>query len=335
MSRKDYLFELSGEHPTLPLAELKACLEISSPGDKVKEHGGGYAVCCFPADRIPDVVSRLALSHRAGRYLGSCSIDEVTQFAKSLDLPSGTIAVRVKRFQGNGSADESNRLVHKVADAVTYDRKVDLIRPEVRLRVLWSGGLHFYIDEFQVDRDQFEQRHVRSRPFFSPVSLHPRHARALVNLTRVRKGETLLDPFCGTGGILLEASLVGAKVIGSDISAEMIAGCEENMRHFGAPFHRLEMLDIEEVPRAFGSVDALATDPPYGRSSSTKKEPVRDLHHRALRSICQVLAPSSIAGVVLPYPCPNSGGLELMENHLQRVHRSLDRHYCLLRRRAP
>lgn len=335
MSRKDYLFELSGEHPTLPLAELKACLETLSSGSKIWEHGGGYAICSSPTDKIPGIASRLGLSHRAGRYLGSCSMEEAARFAHDLDLPSGTIAVRVKRFQGIGSAEGSNRLMHKVAEVVTYGRKVDLIRPEVKLRVLWSERLHFYLDEFQVDRDQFEQRHVRSRPFFSPVSLHPRHARALVNLTRVKAGETFLDPFCGTGGILLEAALLGAKVIGSDISADMIAGCEENMRHFGAPFHRLEVLDIEDVPNAFGNVDALATDPPYGRSSSTNREPLRELHHRALRSIGEVLTASAIAGVVLPYPCPGSIGLELVEKHLQRVHRSLDRHYCVLRRRAP
>ena len=335
MSGKQYLFELSGEHPTLPFAELLACLAVSSSEGTVLRSGGGYAVCSLPASNLNEVVSRLALAHRAGEYLGSCAVEEAARFAGGLDLPPGTIAVRVRRFQGIGAPEESSRLLHKVAEAVTRSRKVDLIRPEVRLRVLWSEDLHFYLDEVRVDREQYEQRHVRSRPFFSPISLHPRHARALVNLTRVRKGQTLLDPFCGTGGILLEASLVGAKVIGSDISAEMIAGCEENMRHFGASFHRLEALDVEEVPSEIGRVDALATDPPYGRSSSTMKEPVSALHGRAFKAIGQVLSPTGLAGVVLPYPFKGAEGLELTETHLQRVHRSLDRHYCVLRRRGP
>jgi len=96
----------------------------------------------------------------------------------------------------------------------------------------------------------------------------------------------------------------------------------------------LEVLDVEEASKEFGNVDALATDPPYGRSSSTKKEPVKELHERALISIGEVLAPEGIAGVVLPYPFPRMGGLELIESHHQRVHRSLDRHYCVLKRRA-
>jgi tRNA (guanine10-N2)-dimethyltransferase len=335
MSETKYLFELSGEHPTLPLAELEACLDVAGPKCKVTARGSGYAICSLPAKKMDAVTSRIALAHRAGTYLGSCQPDEAGRFAEKLELPPGTIAVRVRRYQGEGSPDGANRIMHTIGTAVTQGRKTDLIHPDLKLRVLWSEQLHLYLDETLLDRKQFEERHVRSRPFFSPVSLHPRHARALVNLTRVKEGETLLDPFCGTGGILLEASLIGAKVIGSDISSEMIEGCEENMRHFGARFHRLEVLDIEDVPKEFLRVGAVATDPPYGRSSSTMKEPVRDLHARAFRAIGEVLSPRGFAGIVLPYSFTGAERLGVVEEHVQRVHRSLDRHYCLLRRHGP
>jgi tRNA (guanine10-N2)-dimethyltransferase len=335
MSETEYLFELSGEHPTLPLAELEACLDVAGPKCVVTARGAGYAICSLPSNKMITIKSRIALAHRAGTYLGSCQPEDAARFAEKLALPPGTIAVRVRRYQGEGSPEEANRIMHKVGMAVTQGRKADLIHPDLKLRVLWSKQLHLYLDEMQFDREQFEERHVRSRPFFSPISLHPRHARALVNLTRVKEGETLLDPFCGTGGILLEASLIGAKVIGSDISSEMIEGCEENMRHFGARFQRLEVMDIKEVPVAFKRVDAVATDPPYGRSSSTMKEPARDLHERAFGAIRDVLSIRGLAGVVLPYDFPGYDGLVEAEEHVQRVHRSLDRHYCLLRRLGP
>ena len=332
MKGAKYLFELSGEHPSLPLAELRACLDVNGIDCRLEGQGAGYAVCSLPASKLPRIVSRLALSHRVGKYLGSCELGGLDRFVESIELPAGSIAVRVKRFQGNGSPEQANRLVHKVAEGVTKTRKTDLIHPDLRLRVLWSECLHFFLDEYQVDREQFEQRHVRSRPFFSPISLHPRHARALVNLTRVKEGETLLDPFCGTGGIMLEAALIGARAIGSDISPEMIEGCEANMRHFGVPFHRLEVLDVEAAAVEFGAVDAVATDPPYGRSSTTNREPVMGLHQRAMGSIARVLSSHGRAGVVLPYPFQAAKGLELVEEHRQRVHRSLDRHYCVLKR---
>lgn len=319
----------------MPSAELRACLGIDGTDSKVMEEGAGYVIGQLPASRLPFIIERLALTHRAGRYLGSCALEDAGKFARAVNLPPGTIAVRVKRFQGEGSPDQANQIMRKVGECISQSRKVDLTRPDVKLRVLMSHGLHFYMDQVQVDREQFEGRHVRSRPFFSPISLHPRYARALVNLTRVRAGDTLLDPFCGTGGILLEASLVGARVLGSDISPEMIEGCRENLRHFNAGYERLEVLDVEKVADTFGQVDAVATDPPYGRSATTRKEPVLGLHERGMKAIAEALAPQGKAGIVLPYPCQDRRGLELLESHRQRVHRSLDRHYCLLMRRAP
>ena len=34
----------------------------------------------------------------------------------------------------------------------------------------------------------------------------------------------MLDPFCGTGGLLIPASFFGATVIGSDIDARVLHG---------------------------------------------------------------------------------------------------------------
>jgi tRNA (guanine10-N2)-dimethyltransferase len=238
----------------------------------------------------------------------------------------------VKRFRGCGKPEQSNFIAGKVGEAIAGQRKIDLRAPDIKLRILLTDKLHFFVEEKEIDRDQYETRHVRSRPYFSPVSLHPRYARALVNLTRVRRGQTLLDPFCGTGGILLEASLVGAKALGSDISPEMIEGCAENLRHFNVAFERLEVADIGDLDDVFGKVDVIATDPPYGRSASTKKEPVTALHERALNSIAGVLSSGGWAGVVLPKIVRYPGLLHLQERYSQKVHRSLTREYCLFKR---
>jgi tRNA (guanine10-N2)-dimethyltransferase len=248
-------------------------------------------------------------------------------------LPDGSISIRVKRFRGCGEPENANIIVRKVGEVLSAQRKIDLRNPDVKLRILLTDKLHFYVQTKEIDRNQYERRHVRSRPFFSPISLHPRYARALVNLTRIQRGQILLDPFCGTGGILLEASLIGAKVLGSDISPEMIDGCAENLHHFDIAFERLEVADIGEISDVFGTVDSVATDPPYGRSASTKKEPVKTLHERALGNIASVLPKGAWAGVVLPRTVEYTSSLNLEERYSQRVHRSLTREYCLFKRR--
>jgi len=333
MDRRPYLFELSGEHQSLPEAEVLATIEAEVQKISHPIKGPGHVISQLSEMEMKRIAERLALTHRVGSYLGNCDLSEVAAFASSLELPAGSVCVRVKRFQGRGEPDIANSIIGKVGEVLSKQRRIDLRAPDIRLRILLSDKLHFFIEEREIDKDQYERRHVRSRPYFSPVSLHPRYARALVNLTRVRRGQTLLDPFCGTGGVLLEASLVGAKALGSDISPEMIEGCAENLRHFDVRFERLEIADIGEIKEIFGTVDAVATDPPYGRSASTKKEPVSALHERALGDIAGVLSPGAWAGVVLPKTVNHPSSFSLEERHSQRVHRSLTREYCLFKRR--
>lgn len=333
MSLEPYLFELSGEHPTLPYGDALGCCAAECQGFTSLSRGPGYAVFGLESHRLPDIASRLALTHRLGRYLGSAAIGEVDALVEGLDLPPGTIAVRAKRFQGMHPEVDIARLMVDIGGKVATGRRVDLDSPEVELRVLVSDAVHLFLGEVEVDRSAFERRKVAERPFFSPISLHPRYARALVNMTMVRRGDRLLDPFCGTGGILIEAATIGARACGSDISPEMVEGCLRNLEHFDLHHERVEVADIGDIGGLFGTVEAVATDPPYGRATSTRKEPLGGLYDRALASMASVLEAGSWAGVVLPCPCPERiDGLERVQVHVQKVHRSLDRNYCILRR---
>lgn len=59
--------------------------------------------------------------------------------------------------------------------------------------------------------------------------LPPKLARMMINLSGAKTDETLLDPFCGSGTVLMEADLLGFEhVIGSDISAKAIADTKKN-----------------------------------------------------------------------------------------------------------
>lgn len=333
MSLVPYFFELSGEHPTLPLAEAYGCCGAECDHFQLSESGPGYAVFGFESDKFEPIASRLALTHRLGRYLGSSTVTDAVKRAAELDLPPGSIAVRAKRYQGSFQEVDLNLLAAKVGGVVTGGRRVDLTSPEVELGMFVSDRIHFYLREAEVDRSQFEARKVAERPFFSPISLHPKFARAVVNMTFVKRGGRLLDPFCGTGGVLIEAATIGVRACGSDISPAMVEGCIRNMEHFGLPWDSIEAADIGDIGDVFGKVDVVATDPPYGRATSTMKEPLGELYDRAMGSIAGVLEPGARACVVLPRPCPRSDGMELVHHHLQRVHRSLSRNYCVLRRR--
>ena len=188
MERRPYLFELSGEHPSLPKAEVLATIEAEVRNPSPVNEGPGFVISKLNREEMERVAERVALTHRVGTHHGSCSIDDLATFTSSLELPDGSISVRVKRYRGCGEPEQTNLIARKVGEVISEQRKIDLRTPDFKLRLLLTDEVHFFFEEKEIDRDQYETRHVRSRPYFSPISLHPRYARALVNLTRVRRG---------------------------------------------------------------------------------------------------------------------------------------------------
>ncbi|HIH76394.1 MAG TPA: hypothetical protein HA343_03665, partial [Methanomassiliicoccales archaeon] len=94
------LFELSGEHPTLPGAEVLACLRAESPGSRRLSLGPGFLLAECDIESLPQVAGRLGLTHRFGRYLGSCDLDGIESKSNELELPEGSICVRAKKVEG-------------------------------------------------------------------------------------------------------------------------------------------------------------------------------------------------------------------------------------------
>ncbi|NLL95047.1 MAG: methyltransferase, partial [Thermoplasmatales archaeon] len=242
-------------------------------------------------------------------------------------LPDGTFAVRCKRFKGMMQDVDSQKIAERLGDELSKDHKVDLGNPDNVVRVVMSDRLHVFLDEHDVDREDFENRKVGNRPFFSPISLHPKYARALINMAGAKKGDTVLDPFCGTGGIAIEAAMMGFKAIASDFDPEMVAGTRENMEFYGLELHGHCVCDVGDVGDAFGKVDRVVTDPPYGRSTHTGGEMVDSICGRALSSFPGILRDGGSAGVVFPRRLDAPPGLRLSGIEVQKVHRSLSRHY--------
>ena len=326
-----FLFELSGEHPALPFAELMAVAAAECPGHDLLFHGPGYAVIRLPEGRLKCLADRLALTHRIGRCLGEWTSNGF-QALGQVHVPEGSICVRVRRYREEGPGIDSEQLTIKIASLLVPDRKVDLTSPDVEIRGFISDRILISIKLLEIDRTQYELRKVKERPFFSPISLHPKYARAVVNLTQAKAGDAVLDPFCGTGGLLIEAALLGMKVYGSDLSPEMIEGCSQNLKHFGLKADRLEAIDVGQVPDIFSEVDGVASDPPYGRSTSTNKEALDSLYGRSLVVLSEATRVDGRLCLVFPREVVIPNALVLEGRYDQKVHRSLSRHYLVLRR---
>lgn len=66
----------------------------------------------------------------------------------------------------------------------------------------------------------------------------PKVAQSMINLAGDLKSlEYILDPFCGCGTILQEATLLGYKAAGSDIDQKAVANSEKNLEWFRNRYH--------------------------------------------------------------------------------------------------
>lgn len=320
-------FELSGEHPTLPRADALAALEA----ERVVVRSVAFSphLLIVDAERPPiQALRRVALSHYACRVIRVGSWREILVAAERQRLGGRRFRVRAR---GPFRPEETRDLERRVGAVMAKSGRVDLERPEQEFRILRHGG-QFLFGEVRhtIERSAFEARKGARRSFSQPISLHPKFARALVNLSRCPSNGVLLDPFCGTGGIAIEADRLGMRVFASDLEEKMVTGTRLVLEEYGLRA-RVFRADVGDVKRVVSRVDAIATDPPYARSTTTRGEPILALYRRAFDTFRTLLRPGGYAAVILPSEEAIAIGqefLRLEETHSLRVHRSLTRTFC-------
>lgn len=333
-----FIFELSKEHKTLPVAEILACLRAEKINYKAIESNEDVLVVDTDVEEsnIKKLASRLSLTFYIDEMLFSClpSTVEIKKYAIENHIKkNGSIAIRCKNRSNN---IDSRSIVQTLADIYSKERRVTLENPDIEVRGLITNSTAYIgLKVSEINRSYFENRKAQHRPFFSPISLHPKLARVMVNLSAIKKEETLLDPFCGTGGILIEAGLIGARVIGSDIEDKMVEGCKKNLDFYDITDHKLFCSDIGDIAKHAAEIDAVVTDFPYGKATTTKGEDIRKLYERAFENISCVLKENgrTVIGLSNKDMLPlGEKYFSLVEEHGFRAHRSLTRYFAVFRK---
>jgi tRNA (guanine10-N2)-dimethyltransferase len=325
-----YMFELSGEHPDLPIWEAEALLECNGEAKLIDRD---YNLAVFSSDaKAKDFKERIAMAHFLSEHLASVEPSEITSFFKSMEIPRGkSVAVRVKIAEPQKGKYDPLGIAKEIGAVLSKKAEIDLEKPDERYRVFIGNAAYIGKEILEIDRTQYEKRKNRLMPFSSPISIHPRLARTLINLTARSKGCRILDPFCGTGTLLIEAAMMGMDVFASDISEKMIAGSGMNLAKLGLKA-RIEKLDVGDISKFGIKFDAIVTDPPYGRSSSTNKESILGLYSRALESFAKNLVDDGRVGIIVPdlKALDYKKEFKVVKQTAFRTHRSLVRNFVIL-----
>ncbi len=137
------------------------------------------------------------------------------------------------------------------------------------------------IDEFFIDQVKEEAwqtiwchnyehwiKKDRHMPFANAKAgiLPPKIARSMVNLVPLSpEGKLLVDPFCGSGRVLVEAAELGFNLGGTDILAEQVQETRANLSSLGFSAD-LQVLDATHLSDKFhNQIDAIVTEPFLGK----------------------------------------------------------------------
>jgi len=316
--RNRSLVFLSGELTSLPEAEARALFLAYDPESKFEVREKRVMLVDSSADPIA-ISRRIAFARRVGVLVENAS--QVSPIVRGKTS-------RLRNFDiGNKPALDPVRFLRG------FNAKVDLRNPDYELTLVRGEEEYLAVTAPGVMCQGWSRRRPRVRPYFHPVATFPKLARALVNLSRCREGQVFLDPFCGTGSFPLEASVIGAKVVAIDRAQAMVQGSLANMRHFGQQW--LGVVRAESLRPPLTMVDAIATDVPYGRASSTMGAGGAEILRGAVESFPMLLRKGSRAVVMHSRADQVNSSRELAveEEHDLHVHKKLTRRITILERR--
>jgi tRNA (guanine10-N2)-dimethyltransferase len=341
-------FLLSGENPTLPKSEVRSILEAEGFRYEVLEELTQLLRVETDPRCATHIAFRSSLARVCGLELFNCKADlkgilEETRKV-GFDLLIGneeTFAVRVRRVRGASPRVSGMTLEKKIGGVILSkvgSAKVNLKSPKKTFfGVLTDDRFVFGLKLAEVKPKEFVERGPRRRAFFHPAAMPAKLARCMVNLAQPRSGEAVLDPFCGTGSILLEAGLIGCEILGVDVKRQMVKGTLKNLTYYGVDPLGVLVGDARRLPLIGSKVDCVVTDPPYGVSATTLRLDPHVVYESFLSSIIDHLRRGRRICLAAPETLRvgevgASLGLRHVESHFIYVHRRLTREVAVFER---
>lgn len=242
-------------HHELAALELQAL--TGAPAPSMARVGASGDIDRIAWARVGVDVARSSYVAECCRLLASApDLGGLLGAARKLHLRMERFRVRVRK---RGVAAPATREIERmVADLI--EGGPDLTRPARELVVLAAPG-RWLLGE-SVSRGANRWQGHEQRPHQYSSALPPRIARALVNLVAV-PGDTLIDPCCGVGTVLVEAAEMGVQAVGCEINPRLVEHAAANLGHHGLSAH-LAVADGRDLS---GRFDGAVVDLPYGHTS--------------------------------------------------------------------
>ncbi|OQS00641.1 tRNA guanosine-2'-O-methyltransferase [Thraustotheca clavata] len=131
-------------------------------------------------------------------------------------------------------------------------------------------------------RDLVDMQTLKRRAYIGPTSMDAEMALLMCNMALVNKGDLVIDPFVGTGSVLVPCATFGGICMGTDIDTRVLHGKNNksiysNFHQYNLPVPELVRADNSRTPlKCPGYFDAVVCDPPYGIRAGARKSGRRE-----------------------------------------------------------
>ena len=342
-----------GSNPQISLTELEA---VAGAG-ALKSISREYAIAELPDDAdIPALQNRLGGTVKIGQIAGRVKENELVgalknilekenKFVFGISAYSVEGGVNIKAIQAKmkniGLSLKKEFKASGRRSRFAVSREDNLSSVAVVKNKLLTDGMEFLVlagaNELILGKtltvQDFAKYNLRDygRPVPSPRSgmLPPKLAQMMINISKIQKNQTVLDPFCGSGTILQEAANLGIEnLIGADCDARAIDDTKKNMAWFQDEFKirprflNIFQCDARELSQKIqtNSIDAIIAEPYLG-PPLTGREPFfiiqknRDeleiLYAAAFQEFAKILKSGGAVAFIFPRFQKNNEILEI------------------------
>jgi len=165
---------------------------------------------------------------------------------------------------------------------------------------------------------KFSSKEVEKRDMKKPerresLAISPRLAKILINLSGAKDGDLILDPFCGVGGVVQEAVLMGINCVGIDKDSEAIYGAKKNLSWLRKNYFfssKYEFLNANSLNAVNKQYDAIVAESSLGEL--LKKKLIKEQAKKYLEEFKQGIVPllkkfgeikKRDAKIAITFPC--------------------------------
>lgn len=297
-----------GRQPKIGLAELEALF-----GNKVRTCGPAAAILDIEPNHLNHkILGGTIKIAQVIETLDTNDFNKIIDFCQKyllkleLELPEGKIKLGLSSYGLNVKPQQLQRAGLEIKKTVRAQKRSIRIVPSSQPALNSAQVLHNNLDSglgielcFVADKNQVHMARTISvqdiddyakrdfgRPKRDPFvgMLPPKLAQTMINLSNPEQDIMLLDPFCGTGVVLMEAVLRGLRVQGTDLNPRMIEFTKANLEWLAHTYKiEVKSTDLEvadaQTHKWQGPIGAVVCETYLGQplSGLPKPEKIREI----------------------------------------------------------